>query len=125
MSAYDMISSAVSEGTLAACKGVGVPVQFSHRGQEARRLYVQPLEAGLEPEARNGVVTELRTQQFRVPIQRHFRRSESDVEPFTPGDTLVWQGKTYSCRSGTMDPYKAVYILDTVEHKRLSSGVGK
>jgi hypothetical protein len=126
MATYDIISRVVSEARYGAARAVGVPVSFSHRGAAAHTIYCQPGPAGIEPNMRNGVVTEVRTQEFIVPCQRHFRRSTTDTEPVTPGDTLTWQGKVYSVSQNVrMDPFKAVYHLETSEFKRLAEGVGK
>jgi hypothetical protein len=124
-SPYDLISRAVAKARLATAQGVGVEVIFTHRGQDPDRLYVQPGEAGIEWDQQNGVVTEVRTQIFYCPIQRGFSNRCGDAEPVTIGDTIEWHDKVYAIKGVTMDPYKSIYTLNTVEHKRLTAGAGR
>lgn len=125
MPAYEQISKAMSKGSLAASISVGIRADFCHRGASAVTLRVQPGEAGIIQDIKNGQITEHRTQMFRVPIQANFALSTTDAEPVTLGDTLTWREKVYSVTDASMDPYKSVYLVSTIECKRLAEGIGR
>jgi hypothetical protein len=123
------IGQALARGKLAQARALGTTVLFCHRGGSAVTLYAEipSTPSGADVDREGHVSTEERALRVRLPTgQPGFAAPIGGSEPVTPGDTLVYLGRTYYVREPIRtEAFGYVYALHAAERRRLAAGAAR
>lgn len=103
----------------------GVTITLSQRGANAISLLAIPRGEDGQPVTTRGVLDQNRRMSFEIATgQTGFAAPTTDAEPVTAGDIVTYLSRAYSVESFQKDSLHAIYVLNCVIGKRLSTGVG-
>jgi len=124
-SAFKHIGASLARAEVGVARAIGELIEFQHRSEPCRNLWANLGDEEISIVQDGGVDTEVRTREFRIPIQEHFEDNEDGQEPITPGDKIVMSQREYHVMVGGINKegFDGIYVVRAVQRKRLSSGV--